>query len=542
MCGRRCTSLALPLLFAVLFPVLFTRLFPRTAADLADQIKIEPIQSAIRGLRLGDNEISQSVLRFDGRGLPLHPLRILIALQKEKILRLLLELNEWSGNRLLDVDAVGPDGATALQHAASRCRGWMVDILVQHGAKEEDLELLVVEGKGRSDSGLGLDRSPLALARRSASSGVLDCRYTLAVLLAPKASESDLRMAVSESATTREMKMGTVDRVRGSDLSLAAFHRDYASQNRPVILEGMLEAMLGCPPGNETCTAGWSTKSLRERCGDMPVSPQRWEPGANHWADMKTMRRRTLRVFIDEFLRTAGNHTRASPRVFDEKLDELCPSILRGAGGFPEFALPAFVATDHMRRCGANAPVCNTPSLFVDAAESQSGMHIDNGHTHFWMLVVHGGKTFRIFPASMRRPLYSSASRFRFAPDVFGPPDYERFPLLRLVEGAEASLRPGDLLYIPAGTIHQVSNDFDTVALSGNFFDEFCLPFPEALRPAGSGMDDNTRRFFAEVLGPMQRDDNPGEHRGRLVETKGFERGGVTVVPFAKGYLEQTFK
>ena len=67
-----------------------------------------------------------------------------------------------------------------------------------------------------------------------------------------------------------------------------------------------------------------------------------------------------------------------------------------------------------------------------------------------------------------RAYLYEDRAHQSFDADLFAP-DFSKHPLLTRVKMVTATLAPGELLFVPAETPHQVENLEDTIALSGNF-------------------------------------------------------------------------
>ena len=80
--------------------------------------------------------------------------------------------------------------------------------------------------------------------------------------------------------------------------------------------------------------------------------------------------------------------------------------------------------------------------------------------------------------------------------DAFAAPD-AAFPALRGATVFEADLRPGDLIFVPAGLPHQVVNVEATVAVSVNFVDETNLDDAiDALFLACEGCESGVRPDF----------------------------------------------
>lgn len=145
------------------------------------------------------------------------------------------------------------------------------------------------------------------------------------------------------------------------------------------------------------------------------------------------------------------------------------------------------------------------PSQFVGAANTTTRLHVDSAGTSFWMALLRGRKRFVFFDREHVPALYPDAAhsvRPRRAPACGTERDLRSHfgHSLRVVQtfGVDAGdvlagdaafhsahpaaahaaasahvaeLGPGDILFVPAGSPHQVFNvgDDATVAVSGNF-------------------------------------------------------------------------
>lgn len=67
-------------------------------------------------------------------------------------------------------------------------------------------------------------------------------------------------------------------------------------------------------------------------------------------------------------------------------------------------------------------------------------------------------------------PLYPDSTDAVFQVDLLAP-DLSRHPLLSLSHPAQCTLSPGELLFVPAGSPHQVENLQPSLAISANFVD-----------------------------------------------------------------------
>eukprot|EP01063_Lacrimia_lanifica_P006000 TRINITY_DN1360_c0_g1_i1.p1 TRINITY_DN1360_c0_g1~~TRINITY_DN1360_c0_g1_i1.p1 ORF type:complete len:406 (+),score=137.43 TRINITY_DN1360_c0_g1_i1:57-1274(+) len=253
-----------------------------------------------------------------------------------------------------------------------------------------------------------------------------------------------------------------IDRVPHDSLSFEKFFRDYESAQRPVIIENV-------PIGG----APWTRDLIRERCGDARVTPVVDNPTkGEEWGNLKKAEATTVRGFLDAIQRGGKG---AGLYMHDWAIPKHCPELLR------DYAIPKYFVQDYLAALkvrtgdgiteGSYSPYKDSwPSLFVGEKATGSGLHVDSGDTHFVMHMVDGVKDFRVLGVADRILAYENRENGTFAADLFAP-DFEAHPLLALAHVYTATLRAGDLLFIPGGSGHQVVNQGPVIALSYNFVD-----------------------------------------------------------------------
>lgn len=92
--------------------------------------------------------------------------------------------------------------------------------------------------------------------------------------------------------------------------------------------------------------------------------------------------------------------------------------------------------------------------FFMSANGSVTPLHFDTLYTHNLFFQVVGRKRFIIIPADQVSKCYPY--NWRWAAVDAQNPDLQRYPLFRHVDIQHADLGPGDILYLPTGTLHQV--------------------------------------------------------------------------------------
>ena len=106
--------------------------------------------------------------------------------------------------------------------------------------------------------------------------------------------------------------------------------------------------------------------------------------------------------------------------------------------------------------------VIKYPMLFTGGATSVTHMHVDIDLSHILHTQFGGRKRVLMFPFEEQHKLYRkpfevlSLADFSHYYEMNGSPDYEQFPALKLAEGFDFILEPGDTLFMPAGYWHHM--------------------------------------------------------------------------------------
>lgn len=101
------------------------------------------------------------------------------------------------------------------------------------------------------------------------------------------------------------------------------------------------------------------------------------------------------------------------------------------------------------------------PMLFTGGAGSITHMHYDMDLSHIFHTQFGGRKRVLMFHHDEQRKLYRKPFEVLSLADFSnyyeeGKPDYEKFPALKLAEGFDFILEPGDTLFMPAGYWHHM--------------------------------------------------------------------------------------
>jgi hypothetical protein len=170
-------------------------------------------------------------------------------------------------------------------------------------------------------------------------------------------------------------------------------------------------------------------------------------------------------------------HERSQRRVrlseFIDRLDSNVDASVRGescglADMLPE-SLEPFLELDILRRAWLvdyspkQASSVNDVNLWIQPRGHFSYMHIDSEHDNLHAL-VHGMKRFLMAPPAAFDPFYHYGWRVSEV-DPFRP-DLVKYPRFANVTLYEASLEPGDILYIPGYWWHTAETDSTCISVN----------------------------------------------------------------------------
>ena len=322
----------------------------------------------------------------------------------------------------------------------------------------------------------------------------------------------------------RECVARPVPRVHCASLSLAAFRREYGAARSPVVIEG-----LG-PHLTEDGADGADLRWLRRRGATKKVAVTRDNAHVSSTLscadtdvlDLGTHLDRVLALEEEELRRNRSPSERStsaspSPRpgtyLYDCAIPLKLPSLTQSV------RVPRYFAHDFMQRTRlTHAFSASWPSLFVAAPGTRSSTHVDQWTGNFWMAMVHGVKRMDSVPRRRRAPPLpglrtrnpgpgvpeaprdgtraASALRRRTLrrrlrrgePIVGGGGRFRRerreklgfvgaagegpHPLAPLARRWDVDLGPGEVLFVPGGFPHVVTNLGVTVSFAGNYVDE----------------------------------------------------------------------
>ena len=261
-----------------------------------------------------------------------------------------------------------------------------------------------------------------------------------------KREEGEFRIRYDEFSSTAD---DTVN--RRTDVPMEIFYDDYMAKfsekngERSVIDHG-IPVVLERAVSHWEATRKWSRKEyLRKTLGDRTVPI---ELGGSYMDDKWSQQLMTVGEFMDTYFdEDADDADKAETRrdavgyLAQHELFEQCPELKR------DVEEPMYCALGTGTPCAVNA--------WFGPVNTVSPAHTDPHHNLLCQVV--GVKRVRLFSPDQTPRMYPHEGKMSNTSqvDVINP-DRDKFPLFTDVEFIEATLSPGDALYIPPGWWHHV--------------------------------------------------------------------------------------
>ena len=183
-------------------------------------------------------------------------------------------------------------------------------------------------------------------------------------------------------------------------------------------------------------------------------------------------------VPLSQFLSALHNDATHSGYVHDWSIPTHCPSLLE------TISIPKQFSLDYLRITGHSCRYQMAwPSLFIGNANRRTTPQTASLSTHSWFVQLEGHRKWRIVSANETLLMYPNP--YSYGVDLFEP-DFEKFPLAKLLTVHEVITSPGDLIFIPSEAVYQSEGILGqnpsqrSVSFSNTFMDQTC--FSEALK------------------------------------------------------------
>jgi len=302
-----------------------------------------------------------------------------------------------------------------------------------------------------------LDAESRALAARASDESDAGAREYLEECASRAAAARDIvRDAASSSAPPEVAR--AVRRERASRLTVSRFRREYVAADVPVVIEGLGDALTEDGADGEACE--W----LLRRAGSKKVAVSRRDAHRDSTLKCEATDVLDLREYWDEVVErddAPGSY------LYDASVPLKLPSLSESV------RVPAYFAHDYVQRTMRLTAFSRSwPSLFVAARGTRSSLHVDQWQGHFFMAMVRGTKRWTVFHRSSTPHLRPSWSRGTLDPAMPPLEEQEEMGMSPRATRWDVDLAPGEVLFVPGGAAHAVSNLDATVAFAGNFIDD----------------------------------------------------------------------
>lgn len=219
-------------------------------------------------------------------------------------------------------------------------------------------------------------------------------------------------------------------------LSAGDFANFYVRAARPVVVRGALKEC--------AAVSDWTFDYLRRHAGGLKTPLKEWTASGIKISHMP------LADYLDglelyEKRRAAGEPGRETPYyLHDIPLTSVFRDASADLAAFPQDYFPSWYGADWPKFA----------QMFLGPSSSLTPLHFDCLLTHNLFFQVSGRKRFTLFPHEDLQRCYPY--EWRWCRVDVEQPDHERYPLYREARGVEVVVGPGDLLYMPPGTLHHV--------------------------------------------------------------------------------------
>ncbi len=218
-------------------------------------------------------------------------------------------------------------------------------------------------------------------------------------------------------------------------LSSADFFQNYVTPRKPVLLKGGVAHLAACEKWDQDYFRKiGESKRIHAKIGGVENGKIK-DCTIGEYLDI-------LNASEQDIL--SGNTDRRPPYWHDYPVFKLIPSLIKDTEGFPKEYLHEWYQEDWYKYV----------QFFMGGVNSFTPLHFDTLYTHNLFFQIHGRKRFYLIDAKYKEQCY--VYNWRWAEVNVAQPDLQKHPRFKGVECQVVDLDPGDILYIPAGTLHEV--------------------------------------------------------------------------------------
>ncbi len=220
---------------------------------------------------------------------------------------------------------------------------------------------------------------------------------------------------------------------RRDRISPRAFYEEYVETGRPVVLTGALQAW--------PALQKWSPDYFRRIAGNKVIRVKDGYVASKQTSEMK------LGVYIDLLEARAKEEVLVGPPppyLHDLPLLTMLPEVRQDLEPFPRDLFPKF----YRRRWW------DFTQFFLGPRHSLTPLHFDCLLTQNLFFQVSGRKRWILIPREDAK--HCAVYDWRWSDVDPETPNYAKFPDLKNARCQETTLGPGEIIYVPPGTLHHV--------------------------------------------------------------------------------------
>ena len=223
----------------------------------------------------------------------------------------------------------------------------------------------------------------------------------------------------------------TVDR-----LTRKEFFNEFVKQNKPVLITKQTE--------NWPARKLWSAEYFKQQKLNVNVVTKPADVSKGHKESIKLSKHVARLIKYEEELK-AGKNPIAPDYLHDFPIFHVLPELLKDIEPFPLELFPKWYWKNYQ----------NYIQFFMGATNSFTPLHFDTLCTHNLFFQMVGSKKFTLIDYEQKELCYMKSWRWaEVNPDSI---DFSKFPKASSLHISEVIVSDGDMLYMPAGMLHQVT-------------------------------------------------------------------------------------
>jgi [protein]-arginine 3-hydroxylase / protease len=231
-------------------------------------------------------------------------------------------------------------------------------------------------------------------------------------------------------------------------------YRDYVRKNRPVIITGVANKW--------AAISKWTPDYFQASFANLEVSYATWKNSAStDDPDTYLRHRKTLPIKLGAYIELMRSSKDPRDYLINFPIFQRAPHLKTDIEPLDNYmGFRAVYPKAVVRRLKEN------PRFFLGPAGTISFLHFD-GYNNFFVQVYGRKKFFLLSPAQSHLAYYPwRYPHVHYSPVNVEQPDFEKFPLFREAQLLEATVEPGEILFIPVRWWHYARALEESISLN----------------------------------------------------------------------------